>query len=231
MNKDSSKSGTNGKQTVSAQANPYQPSSQSSYGQGFEYQNNYGAPYNSFETGFGYDFSSGYYVPPPSLEETAEYARHQIEYYFTTENLLRDMFLRAQFDEAGYVPISLLANFRAVYNVHQDYNSLVTALSSSTILEVDMKYELVRLRDGWKHWIIPNGAGGFGQPSYAKSAEVAESEKTSDGSTVEEPQKESEPTDNAESSSVVSSDSETTDITTKKMEDLKIEAPPMAAAH
>jgi hypothetical protein len=143
-----------------------------------------------YEVGYGYNFNSGYYVPPPSLEETAEYARNQIEYYFTTENLLRDMFLRAQFDEAGFVPISLLANFRAVYNVHQDYDSLVTSLSSSTVLEVDTKYELVRLRDGWKHWLVPNDAGGFGQPSYAKLIDAAaQSEKAIRENAVEEPQK------------------------------------------
>jgi hypothetical protein len=101
------------------------------------------------------------------------------------------MFLRAQFDDVGYVPISLLANFRAVYSVHQDYPSLVASLSESELLEVDTKHELVRLKDGWNHWLVPNGMGGFGQPSYAKAAaeaEAADSAKNAEKA-VEEPQK------------------------------------------
>lgn len=34
------------------------------------------------------------------------------EYYFSTENLERDFFLRRKMDQQGFLPVSLIASFR-----------------------------------------------------------------------------------------------------------------------
>ena len=36
------------------------------------------------------------------------------EYYFSTENLLKDFYLRRQMDDDGWIAVNLLANFRRV---------------------------------------------------------------------------------------------------------------------
>jgi len=42
------------------------------------------------------------------------------EYYFSTENLEADMFLRQQMSKDGYVPLSLIANFNRVKSLCDD---------------------------------------------------------------------------------------------------------------
>ncbi|CAN0520497.1 unnamed protein product, partial [Ectocarpus sp. 12 AP-2014] len=41
-------------------------------------------------------------------------AVRQIEFYFTVENLCRDIFMRSYMDEEGYIPIAFVANFPGV---------------------------------------------------------------------------------------------------------------------
>jgi len=42
------------------------------------------------------------------------------EYYFSTENLEADIFLRQQMSKDGYVPLSLIANFNRVKSLCND---------------------------------------------------------------------------------------------------------------
>ncbi|CAA6656002.1 unnamed protein product [Spirodela intermedia] len=51
------------------------------------------------------------YFAPPDLQLRAMLLQ-QIEYYFSPENLCRDVFLRQNMDEEGWVPVSLVAGFR-----------------------------------------------------------------------------------------------------------------------
>jgi la-related protein 1 len=44
------------------------------------------------------------------------------EYYFSTENLEADIFLRQQMSKDGYVPLSLIANFNRVQTLCDDIN-------------------------------------------------------------------------------------------------------------
>lgn len=45
------------------------------------------------------------------FENTREWVKYQIEYYFSTENLCKDMFLRKSMDSEGYVPLRTILNF------------------------------------------------------------------------------------------------------------------------
>ena len=44
------------------------------------------------------------------------------EYYFSTENLEADIFLRQQMSKDGYVPLSLIASFNRVQTLCDDLN-------------------------------------------------------------------------------------------------------------
>lgn len=113
-------------------------------------------------------YYNGVFVPHMDPKVTAEQAKKQLEYYFSPENLVRDIFLRQNMDVDGYVPVIMVANFQAVYMIHQDYASLLDALRSSTVVELDLLNEKIRVRDGWQKWLWPNFSGGFGLPRYLK---------------------------------------------------------------
>ena len=114
-------------------------------------------------------YYNNYQQPPPADPQvTAEWAKNQIEYYFSPDNLVRDTFLRRNMDVDGYVPVGFVAGFQAVYNVHQDYASLFEALKHSQVLEMDVENEKIRTREGWQKWLWPNANGGYGVPRYIK---------------------------------------------------------------
>ncbi|KAL3667728.1 hypothetical protein V7S43_007281 [Phytophthora oleae] len=116
-------------------------------------------------------YYNGVYVPTPDVKVTAQWAKNQIEFYFTSDNLVRDIFLRQHMDVDGYVPLAFVGSFQAVYSVHQDYDSLLEAMKDSETIELDEENEKIRLREGWQTWVWPNADGGYGVPRYIKLAE------------------------------------------------------------
>ncbi|EEY62893.1 uncharacterized protein PITG_15329 [Phytophthora infestans T30-4] len=116
-------------------------------------------------------YVNGVYVPTPDLKVTAQWAKNQIEFYFTSDNLVRDIFLRQHMDVDGFVPLAFVGSFQAVYSVHQDYESLLEAMKQSETVELDEQNEKIRLRQGWQMWVWPNAEGGYGVPRYIKLAE------------------------------------------------------------
>lgn len=113
-------------------------------------------------------YYQGVFVPQMDPKLTAEYAKQQVEYYFTPENLVRDTFLRQQMDLEGYVPVAFLASFQSVYAIHQGYPSLLESLKNSEVVEMDIPNEKIRTRFSWQQWLWPNPNGGYGLPKYIK---------------------------------------------------------------
>nr|GMD53397.1 la-related protein 1C-like [Ipomoea batatas] len=54
-----------------------------------------------------------YHVPDPQLHNKIV---NQIDYYFSNENLIKDMYLRENMDDQGWVPIKLIAGFKKAKN-------------------------------------------------------------------------------------------------------------------
>ncbi|KAI8581386.1 hypothetical protein K450DRAFT_232816 [Umbelopsis ramanniana AG] len=76
----------------------------------------------------------------------------QLEYYFSIDNLCKDIFLRKQMNDQGYVDITLVANFNRVKNLTTDMDLIKEALAQSELVEVlDDK---VRKREGWDFWLL-----------------------------------------------------------------------------
>lgn len=69
-------------------------------------------------------------------EQVKEYVRHQIEYYFSNENLETDMFLRKKMDSLGNIPLSVIASFNRVKSLSQDFQLISSALHQSETLEL-----------------------------------------------------------------------------------------------
>lgn len=78
---------------------------------------------------------------------------NQIEFYFSTENLVRDTYLRKNMDEQGWVSVKLIAGFQKVSQLTDNIQLILAALQASRLLEIEA--EKIRLRDDWQRWIIP----------------------------------------------------------------------------
>jgi hypothetical protein len=57
------------------------------------------------------------------------------EYYFSTENLGADIFLRQQMSKDGYVPLSLIASFNRVQTLCDDINFIVEVCFNKNIFK------------------------------------------------------------------------------------------------
>lgn len=82
-----------------------------------------------------------FYNPMYTEEQTKEFVRHQIEYYFSDENLQNDLFLRKKMDMLGYIPLSVIASFNRVKSLSQDFNQIVASLAQSDSLEITPVYD------------------------------------------------------------------------------------------
>ena len=78
----------------------------------------------------------GYFNEEPTDDVLKNYVKHQIEYYFSKENLQRDFFLRRKMTNDGYLPISLVASFNRVQQLTQDITFIVESVVTSDIVEV-----------------------------------------------------------------------------------------------
>ena len=78
----------------------------------------------------------GYFNEEATDDVLKNYVKHQIEYYFSKENLQRDFFLRRKMTNDGYLPISLVASFNRVQQLTQDITFIVESVVTSDIVEV-----------------------------------------------------------------------------------------------
>lgn len=85
--------------------------------------------------------------------EVESQVRHQIEYYFCQDNLLRDVYLRSHMDADGWLPLRLLAGFNRVKSLCPNLAMITHALQSSVVVEVSG--ENIRLRSNWSYWVLP----------------------------------------------------------------------------
>ena len=59
----------------------------------------------------------------------------QIEYYFSVQNLCKDMFLRARMDDGGWIPVEMIAGFNRVRALTPDLGTIVQSLRGSHVVE------------------------------------------------------------------------------------------------
>lgn len=65
-------------------------------------------------------------------------------------------------------------NLPTVGALNPDYYGLLESLTSSSVIDVNMEHETLRLKQGWETWIIPNSDGTRGVPRYIKQQLVDE---------------------------------------------------------
>ncbi|BAT75350.1 hypothetical protein LR48_Vigan01g174200 [Vigna angularis] len=78
---------------------------------------------------------------------------NQIDYYFSNDNLVKDIYLRRNMDDQGWVPISLISNFKKVKYLTENIQTVIDAVRASSVVEI--QGDKVRKRNDWRRWIMP----------------------------------------------------------------------------
>lgn len=79
----------------------------------------------------------------------------QMNYYFSVENLCKDMYLRSHMDSQGFVFLELLAKFNRIKQLTNDMELIrLACYHSQTVEYVNVDgIDRVRARDGWQQWV------------------------------------------------------------------------------
>ncbi|KAJ6006369.1 hypothetical protein N7451_004313 [Penicillium sp. IBT 35674x] len=85
----------------------------------------------------------------------------QLEYYFSVDNLCKDMFLRSQMDSQGFTPLSVLATFKRVKSLTEDFELLRHVSRQLRNVEVQTGedgMDRLRPRENWSQWVLSGAA-------------------------------------------------------------------------
>lgn len=98
------------------------------------------------------------YVPPyfanPMLRACI---KTQLEYYFSVENLCRDIYLRLNMNPEGWIDLSFIAGFNRVKILTVDQDLLVDVLINecAALIEFSPESRQLRKREEWTLWVYP----------------------------------------------------------------------------
>lgn len=108
-----------------------------------------------------------------------EAVRKQIDYYFSVENLCKDIFLRSKMDDNGWIPLAVVANFNRVRILTLDWTLIVDAIADSPIVEVSSDSTMLRARENWDRWVLPPQQRDLSHNPAALQAAAAKGEEGS----------------------------------------------------
>ena len=81
----------------------------------------------------------------------------QLEYYFSIDNLCKDVFLRKHMDSQGFVFLAFIAGFKRIQALTQDFDLLRYACHESRVIDViqgEDGVDRVRRKEGWEKWVL-----------------------------------------------------------------------------
>mmetsp|Transcript_11420 Transcript_11420/g.20119 ORF Transcript_11420/g.20119 Transcript_11420/m.20119 type:complete len:1059 (+) Transcript_11420:136-3312(+) len=144
-------------------------------------------------------FTAQVYYPPaaysmdpnqgmaPNAQQVQESVRKQIEYYFSLDNLCKDIFLRSKMDEQGYISLEVVAAFNRVRMLTPDPNLIVESLHDSSVVEMAAGGQLLRAKDTWQQWVLPaqQREPVASKPTVQQSQEAAQPQQPSSSSVAQ----------------------------------------------
>ncbi|CAK5098577.1 unnamed protein product [Meloidogyne enterolobii] len=99
------------------------------------------------------------YIPIVDEFKLRELLRTQIEYYFSSDNLQKDFFLRRKMDAEGFLPLELIASFPRVRSLTYDQSFIVKCLRGSLKVELSVDELKIRPRANPHQWpLFESGA-------------------------------------------------------------------------
>jgi la-related protein 1 len=94
------------------------------------------------------------YIDYPSL---LAMVTMQIEYYFSIDNLCKDVYLRKHMDSQGFVFLNFIAGFKRIQSLTQELETLRSACQESEIIDFvrgDDGFDRLRRKEGWEKWVL-----------------------------------------------------------------------------
>lgn len=82
----------------------------------------------------------------------------QLEYYFSVDNLCKDLFLRKHMDSQGFVMLSFIASFKRIKTLTEDFELLRHVSRQLRTVEYHVGEDGVdrlRPREKWEQWVFP----------------------------------------------------------------------------
>lgn len=79
------------------------------------------------------------------------------EYYFSLDNLLKDMFLRRRMDSQGFVPLDFIAGFNRIKHLSTDIELIKLVCQQSSVVQYrtgEDGQDRLRRREGWEQWVL-----------------------------------------------------------------------------
>lgn len=101
--------------------------------------------------------SAGPYTPYIDSLSIVAMVTMQLEYYFSIDNLCKDVYLRKHMDSQGFVFLSFIAGFKRIQSLTQDFELLKWACSQSDIIEIVKGadgHDRLRRKEGWEQWVL-----------------------------------------------------------------------------
>jgi la-related protein 1 len=107
--------------------------------------------------------------PPPQSMSAVPYTSYidypsliamvtmQIEYYFSIDNLCKDVFLRKHMDSQGFVFLNFIAGFKRIQSLTQEFDTLRYACQESEIIDFvrgEDGFDRLRRKEGWEKWVL-----------------------------------------------------------------------------
>eukprot|EP00002_Diphylleia_rotans_P003486 TRINITY_DN12408_c0_g1_i10.p1 TRINITY_DN12408_c0_g1~~TRINITY_DN12408_c0_g1_i10.p1 ORF type:complete len:731 (+),score=135.15 TRINITY_DN12408_c0_g1_i10:110-2302(+) len=94
-----------------------------------------------------------YYNPKLSHKKLRQVVQTQIEYYFSERNLQRDLYLRSQMDDQGFVPVAFICGFNRLQQLTTDISLVLDVMQDSGVVHTEnLKF---RPKHDWQRWIFP----------------------------------------------------------------------------
>lgn len=130
--------------------------------------NNFGSPLSPLQTDV-HAIVGGYSTMYPGIMSAIPYnaaleplalmsmVSAQLEYYFSIENLCKDMYLRSHMDSQGWVPLTVIAGFNRIKSLTEDMNLIRHVCQVSRNIEFrpgDDGTDRLRKLDKWDQWIL-----------------------------------------------------------------------------
>ncbi|RKF61079.1 putative la domain containing protein [Erysiphe neolycopersici] len=100
-------------------------------------------------------------APPyqPFIDQVSVFAMvtMQLEYYFSIDNLCKDVYLRKHMDSQGFVYLSFIAGFKRIVALTQDFELIRFACQESEVIELvrgEDGIDRLRRKEGWGKWVL-----------------------------------------------------------------------------
>jgi la-related protein 1 len=79
------------------------------------------------------------------------------EYYFSVDNLLKDMFMRRRMDSQGFVSLEFIAGFNRIKHLSTDLELIKLVCQQSSVVQYrtgEDGQDRLRRREGWEQWVL-----------------------------------------------------------------------------